>query len=261
MSPRTRKVLAAAAALVALYAVVSRAAKRWLGRRHSVGEAVIDRFADDTTADPATGAVRSIQSGEVVLPAAELEELWNPRSLERLARTYWRFLTRATLGIVRVEYTDAERYVVVLRRPFALLTFQAPEYEMDAERGVVRWRIDKGVLVSRRGHHGDGYLEIDLRRLPCAEPGKGRMNVEVEVANFYPSIASRFGQWLYAVTQSRIHVLVTYGFLRSLAKLDLAESRVGRFATQDEVPDPQRPPPSERRGPVSEAAVPLHVQP
>ena len=155
-----------------------------------------------------------------------------------------------------MEYTDAERYVVLFRRPFALLTFQAPEYEMDDERGVVRWRIDKGVLVARRGRQGDGYLEIDLRRLPCHVPGKARMHVEVEIANFYPSIASRFGQWLYAVTQSRIHVLVTYGFLRSLAKLDLAESRVGRFASQDEVPDPQGPSPSERRGSGRDPAVP-----
>ena len=69
------------------------------------------------------------------------------------------------------------------------------------------------------------------------------MHVEVEIANFYPAIASRFGRWLYANTQSRIHVLVTYGFLRSLARLDLAESRVGRFASQDEVPDPQGPSP------------------
>ena len=67
------------------------------------------------------------------------------------------------------------------------------------------------------------------------------MHVEVEIANFYPSIASRFGQWLYAVTQSRIHVLVTYGFLRSLAKLDLAESRVGRFASAGRGPRPAGP--------------------
>jgi hypothetical protein len=33
------------------------------------------------------------------------------------------------------------------------------------------------------------------------------------------------------VTQSRIHVIITYGFLRSLRRLDLAESRVGRLAT------------------------------
>ena len=98
MSRRTRIVLAVPAALIGLYAVVSRWAKRVLARRHSVGDAVIDGFADDTASDPETGAVRSIQSGEVVLPEAELEELWTPTHLERLARTYWRFLTRATLG-------------------------------------------------------------------------------------------------------------------------------------------------------------------
>ena len=68
----------------------------------------------------------------------------------------------------------------------------------------------------------------------------------MEVANFYPAIASASGRWLYTNTQSRIHVLVTHGFLRSLARLDLAESRVGRFATVDDVPDPQARPPSER---------------
>jgi hypothetical protein len=44
-------------------------------------------------------------------------------------------------------------------------------------------------------------------------------------------------------------VIVTHGFLRSLARLDLSESRVGRLATVDEVPDPQTPP----REPVSAA--------
>ena len=57
-----------------------------------------------------------------------------------------------------------------------------------------------------------------------------RLHVEVEVANFYPSIASGLGRRFYELTQSRIHVLITHGFLRSLARLDLAESRVGRLA-------------------------------
>ena len=56
----------------------------------------------------------------------------------------------------------------------------------------------------------------------------------------------RSRSWVYAVTQSRIHVLVTYGFLRSLAKLDLEESRIGRFADIDELPDPSGAAPSER---------------
>ena len=57
-----------------------------------------------------------------------------------------------------------------------------------------------------------------------------RVHVEVEVANFYPALASGVARWFYAATQSRIHVIVTHGFLRSLARLDLAESVVGRYA-------------------------------
>ena len=120
----------------------------------------------------------------------------------------------------------------MLFRPFVLLSFKAPEYEMDATRGIVRWRIEKGVLVSKAGR-GRGYLEIDVQRHPPGPDGRAILHVEVEVANFYPSLASGIGNWFYANTQSRIHVIVTHGFLRSLARLDLAESRVGRFATVD----------------------------
>src|SRR3954471_1986237 len=184
----------------------------------------ISGLRDETRIDD-NGAVRSIQGADVILPAAELEKLWSPASLERLARTYWRFLSRATLGFIRVKYTDRERFVCLLFRPFVLLSFQAPEYEMDAQRGVVRWRIESGVLVSARGRGGNSYLEIEVNRL-----GDTRMNVEGEVANFYPAIALAISRWVYANTQSRLHVLVTYGFLRSLANLDLAESKVRRLA-------------------------------
>ena len=37
-------------------------------------------------------------------------------------------------------------------------------------------------------------------------------------------------------TQSRIHVLVTHGFLRSLARLELEESVVGAFAEDERGP-------------------------
>jgi hypothetical protein len=119
---------------------------------------------------------------------------------------------------------------------------------MDAARGVVRWRIASGVLVARRGRQGDGYLEIDVERRPADTPGSVVVHVEVEVANFFPAIASTIGRWFYTHTQSRIHVLVTHGFLRSIARLDLAESKVGRFATVDQVPDPRMPSPRERVG-------------
>ncbi len=57
-----------------------------------------------------------------------------------------------------------------------------------------------------------------------------KVRIEVEVANFYPAIAVGFSTPVYEATQSAIHVLVTHAFLRSLAKLDLAPSKVGRFA-------------------------------
>ena len=52
--------------------------------------------------------------------------------------------------------------------------------------------------------------------------GRAQLKIEVEVANFYPSIAVGFSTPVYEMTQSAIHVLVTNNFLRSLAKLDLA---------------------------------------
>ena len=63
------------------------------------------------------GSVRSIQAANITMPEAELEQLWSPMNLERLARTYWKYLSRVTLGLIRVEYTAAERAVVLLHRP------------------------------------------------------------------------------------------------------------------------------------------------
>ncbi len=242
-----RRLLQPLALLIVAYAVASRVLKRVLGSPTTVGPATIGPLHDDTSIDP-TGACRSVQSADLRMPSAALEAIWTPKHLERLARTYWRFLSRCTLGLVRVEYTDAGRFVVLLRRPFVLLSFKAPEYEMDAGRGIVRWRIDSGVLVAPTGVGADGYLEIDMQRTPAEDPEWVDLHVEVEVANYYPSIASALTSWAYAVTQSRIHVLVTYGFLRSLAKLDLEESKIGRFADIDQLPDPSGPAPSERTG-------------
>src|SRR6185312_17407480 len=113
--------------------------------------ASVSELVDRTTEDRATGAMRSVQATDVTLPLAELEKLWTPLHLERLARTYWRFIARVTLGLVRVAYSESERSVVLLARPLKLLTFDAPEYETDDEWGIVRWRIKRGLLVARDG--------------------------------------------------------------------------------------------------------------
>ena len=194
-------------------------------RERRIANAVIADPEEHTTMDRA-GSVRSIQAANVDMPVRELDRLWSARHLENLARTYWRYLSRISLGLIRVHYSDEERAVVFIAKPFVMLRFHPPEYELSGNRGVVRWRIRDGLLVARRD---DGYLEIDVRRGDSPQPGYERVHVEVEVASFYPALARPF-KWFYVNTQSRIHVIVTHGFLRRLARLELEESAVGRFA-------------------------------
>jgi hypothetical protein len=214
---------AVAVAAVSALALLWRALRRAARAPGTVAEA-----RSLTSLDDATGAVRSVQTAVVTLPDEALAAIWSPEYLERLARTYWRFLSRVTLGLIRVRYSERERSIV-LCGALKLLTFQAPEYEMDRVHGLVRWRIARGVLVAKRGRDGGGYLQIEVRRDPSEDERQARLRVAVEVVNFYPSIASRLSRRVYDATQSRIHVIVTNRFLHSLARLDLAESRVGRF--------------------------------
>jgi hypothetical protein len=224
--------IALAAVVVLLAGVaVSLLLGHWRGGGDARRRAVIVDLEDSTSADADTGAVRSVQRGDLLIEEEALREIWTPAHLERLARTYWRFLTRVTLGLIRVHYTAGERSVVLIAPPLRLLTFHAPEYEMDRTRGMVRWRIARGLLVSRRGRSGGGYLQIEVSRHPGQDADHARLHVELEVANFYPSIASGLSRRLYNATQSRIHVAIAYGFLRSLARRDLAESRVGRLGS------------------------------
>ena len=179
------------------------------------------------------GSVRSRQSAEITLPRVELERMWTPEYLERLARTYWAYLTRISLGLLRVLYTETAREVVFLTRPFVLLRFRAPEYETSATGGTVSWPIDRGILVAPAGR-GKGFLRISVERPERLEGDQVTCTVASEVSNFYPLLAgwgwfSKIGRVVYRATQLRIHVLVTNGFLRSLAQLQLLPSVVGRL--------------------------------
>jgi hypothetical protein len=110
------------------------------------------------------GAVRSAQSAELTLDPEDLDRIWTPANLENLARTYWRFLTRVTLGLIKVKYGADTRSIILLFRPLTLLRFDAPEYTMEAEHGEVRWLIRDGLLVARNGR-GCGYLSLDVQRM------------------------------------------------------------------------------------------------
>jgi hypothetical protein len=217
------------AVFVALVAAVSAlVASRRLRRARAPAKAVIVSPRKSTVV-ARDGAVKSVQSAELTLDQDDYRRLWNPAHLEDLARTYWRFLSRVTLGLIRVVYGENERSVVLLARPLTLLRFDSPEYVLEPDHGNVRWRIRDGLLVARAGR-GCGFLAIDVRYLSTEPDGRVKIRIEVEVANFYPAIAAGFSLPVYEMTQSAVHVLVTHAFLRSLARLDLAKSKVGRFA-------------------------------
>jgi hypothetical protein len=207
---------------------------RRLWARHREAKArvsVVKRPETDSNPD---GSVTSRNMADVSVPTKELERLWNPEYLERLARTYWRFLTRVSLGLIQVEYGRDSREIVLVTRPFVLLRFFAPEYETNSDGGTVTWRINKGLLVAPKGR-GKGFLRISVKRTddPSTE-NEVELRVVSEVANFYPLLAGwgwwkRIGAVIYRMTQYTIHNIVTSAFFRSLATLDLAESKVGRF--------------------------------
>lgn len=240
MGKRAAPIAVAVGLLVALAGFLV-GIRRILAGSRTIDGAVLHTPTDETGIDPRTGAVRSVQGADIIVAEDVLDGRWDPEHLERLARTYWSSLTRFTFGLCNVGYSETERWVYLIHPRIRLLTMQKPEYEMSAGRGIVRWRIEKGLLVAANGRGGDGYLEIDVARFDYPDRNKARIHVEIEVANFYPQIASKLGKWLYVNTQSRIHVIACHFFLRQLVKRDLDVSKVQHFAgplTAEETPDP-----------------------
>ncbi|MDP9227895.1 MAG: hypothetical protein M3M99_02445 [Actinomycetota bacterium] len=192
------------------------------------------RLLPDPERGPVTadGPLRSVQEAELTVPTGQLAELWHPETLERLARAYWRYLSRISLGLLRVVYAGSSRSIVLLSPKLELLRFRGPQLDTGPGFGRVTWSIERGVLVSRSGR-GRGYLRFDVRRIDGPDQGgEARIRVRASVANFYPFLRgsgrlTRPGAWLYSQTQLRLHVLITRGFLRSLERGELPSLRLG----------------------------------
>jgi hypothetical protein len=209
-----------AAPLLALLALIGLIVARRRRRSRMPARTMIVS-PQESTVIARDGAVRSVQSAVLTTDAAGLDRLWTATNLENLGRTYWLFLSKVTLGFIRVIYTPEARSVVFINRPLTLLRFETPEYVMERDHGQIIWKIRDGLLVARAGR-SCGFLALDVRR-----EGPTTVRIEVEVANFYPAIAAGFSTLVYEMTQSALHVVVTHAFLRSLANLELAESQVG----------------------------------
>src|SRR5215212_6177923 len=212
---------------------------RRLLRRRREARARVEIIGKPQNSSAPDGSITTKQVADITLPQEELDRIWSAEYLERLARTYWRFLTRVSLGLIRVLYAPDRREVVLVTRPFRLLTFEAPEYDTEPTQGTVTWRIKEGLLVAPHGR-GKGYLRITVDRREDWSDGPGGLQVArvtSEVGNFYPAIAgwgwfAKIGQFVYRITQLAIHAIVTDAFFRSLARLDLAPSVVGALRRQ-----------------------------
>jgi hypothetical protein len=168
---------------------------------------------------PRTGAVQSVQEAELRLDKPASSVL-NRGFLESAAHAYWRLISRWTLGLIRATSDDRDQCVVLAARPFVLLRFHPPEYELSENHGSVIWRIKRGILVSPEGRDS-GSLRLGVAAVDEAQ-GHCRVHIRMEVHNFYPWLRgngrfARVGVWVYAQTQRRIHRAVTRGFLRSIA--------------------------------------------
>jgi hypothetical protein len=173
----------------------------------------------------AAGPLRSVQEAELAIEGGPAERLWEPATLEQLARAYWSFLEGHSIGLLRVVSGDSSRSVTLLSPRLVLLRFRAPRYQVGPDFGRVTWPIARGILVAREGR-GRGYLRFDVRG--PAEPG-GAARIRAEVSNFYPWLrgSGRLRAVLYAQTQARLHTWVTRGFLRSLERLELPRGASG----------------------------------
>jgi hypothetical protein len=210
---------------------------RKLLARHREAKARVRVVKQPETTSNSDGSVTSRNIADITVPPTELEKIWNTEYLERLAATYWRFLTRVSLGLIQVHYEPDAREIVLVTKPFVLLTFLAPEYDTSPEGGTVTWRINKGFLVAPQGR-GKGFLRIAVERRDDPRTSEVELRVYSEVANFYPLLAGwgwwkRIGGVIYRFTQYTIHNIVTNAFFNSLATLDLAESRVGKFRDEE----------------------------
>jgi len=171
-----------------------------------------------------TGGVTCEQTAVITVDQETFEQIWTPSTLELLARTYWRFIRKRSLGAIRVVYRPGSQTVVLFSRRIPLLRFDSPTFHTGGEGAYVEWPIDKGLLVARAGRD-QGFLRIAVKNEGGSDGGsRQRLEVSSTVSNFYPWLRgsgwfARVGTWIYSQTQLRSHIWITKGFLRSLEDL------------------------------------------
>lgn len=169
-----------------------------------------------------SGGITCEQEAVVTVDRETFREIWTPSTLELLARAYWSYIQKRTLGAIRIA-SNGDAQTVVLFGRIPLLRFRPAVFSTADNLASVEWPIEKGLLVARDGRER-GFLKISAEREPGGDEAMPKLKVSSAVSNFYPWIRgggrfARIGTWIYSQTQLRIHIAVTKGFLRSLDEL------------------------------------------
>ena len=127
--------LAAAVAVASMVNARTRAPRR----------AEVVELENETSVDPATEAVTSVQKADLLIDRDALHGDLDTGA-PRAPRPHLLALpdARHARSDPRPLHASGSARWCCSPPPLRLLTFQAPEYEMDASHGLVRWRISRG---------------------------------------------------------------------------------------------------------------------
>jgi hypothetical protein len=154
-----------------------------------------------------SGAVESEQRVWLKEPVVEMSEA----GARRLGSVYWREVSRATRGLVRVAVPGDGIELRVVGRGPALLRFGPAVVSVEAGGVSCRFPIVGGVL----SRTPSGTIMFAQRRLD------DRVLLVSAIAGFHPTLAGRPGApaWtgeVYKRVQARIHVAISGNYFRRL---------------------------------------------
>jgi len=152
------------------------------------------------------GAVESEQRVLIGKPVVEFSET----GAERLGRTYWREVERATRGLVRAQERNGGVELRVLGHGPPLLQFGPPALHVTETLVRCTYPIEGGSLARRPAG------EIDFAQIGTSPP-----LIRSTIRGFFPSLAARQGKrdWtgaLYSQVQSRVHVAISRRYFARL---------------------------------------------
>ena len=143
-------------------AVRPRDPRRLLERQRRAGARVVILHVPSSPATRRTAPSEAKQVAEVTLPRAELERIWSPEYLERLARTYWSFLSRFSLGLIRVLYTRTRARSCSSRAPSCCFASASRSTTSTPTAARSPGRSIAACWWHRRGR-GRGFLRLSVR--------------------------------------------------------------------------------------------------